>query len=155
MKLSFVGLLCSLIIYLLDSCQFVISQTLIIPIHSFIHSTSSPLLLRGAPDTARIQRRSFTPKRHRKLWVKDLPKVPTWRLERNSNPWPFGRKASNLRMSHHVPHLYVPRMVEISIRSCLPSCLGSCLVFINRGNHVILVMINLVFNVLFNYPAST
>src|SRR6218665_1945412 len=30
--------------------------------------------------------RSLTPKRHRQLRVKDLPKVPTWRLERNSNP---------------------------------------------------------------------
>jgi len=51
---------------------------------SFIHSDhfysapSSPLLLRSAPDTARILCRSFTPKRHRQLWVKDFPKVPTW-----------------------------------------------------------------------------
>jgi len=37
-----------------------------------------------APDTARILRRGFTPKRHRQQWVKDLPKVPAWRLERNS-----------------------------------------------------------------------
>src|SRR6218665_1421126 len=50
---------------------------------SFIHSgcfysaSSSPLLLRGASDTARILCRSFTPKRHRQLRVKDLPKVPT------------------------------------------------------------------------------
>ena len=41
--------------------------------HSFIHSgyfysaSSSPLLLRGAPDTARILCRNFTPKRHRQL----------------------------------------------------------------------------------------
>jgi len=44
--------------------------------YSFIHSliqtisiallqSSSPLLLRGAPDTARILCRNFTPKRHR------------------------------------------------------------------------------------------
>src|SRR6218665_4149257 len=45
-------------------------------IHSFIHSayfysaSSSPLLLRGDPDTARILCRSFTSKRHRKLQVK-------------------------------------------------------------------------------------
>ena len=56
----------------------------------FIHSdhfyspSSSSLLLRSAPDTAR----SFTPKRHRQLFVKDLPKVPTWRLEWESNPRP-------------------------------------------------------------------
>src|SRR6218665_2313522 len=59
-------------------------------INSFIHSghfysaSSSPLLLRNAPDTARILCRSFMPKCHRKLCVKDLPKVPTWRLERES-----------------------------------------------------------------------
>src|SRR6218665_1132063 len=58
---------------------------------SFIHlghfysASSSPLLLRGAPDTARILYQSFTPKRHMPLRVKDLPKVPTWRLERDSN----------------------------------------------------------------------
>src|SRR6218665_3398818 len=45
--------------------------------------------------------RSFTPKRHRQLRMKNLPKVPTWRLKRDSNPRPFGRKATNLPMSHH------------------------------------------------------
>ena len=49
---------------------------------SFIHSgcffsaSSSPLLLRGTLDTARILCLSFTPKRHRQLRVKDLPKGP-------------------------------------------------------------------------------
>ena len=56
-------------------------------------------LLRGAPDIARILCRSFTPKRHRQLRVKDSHKAPTWRLERNSNPRPFGRKVTNLPMS--------------------------------------------------------
>jgi len=78
-------------------------------IHSFIHSgdfysaSSSSLLLRSAHDTERILCRSFTPKRHRQLRVKDFPKVPTWRLERYSNPQPFGRKAPNLPMSRHAP----------------------------------------------------
>ena len=55
-------------------------------IHSFIHSfthsgcfysaSTSPLLLWGALDTSRILCRNFTPKRHRQLWTKDLPKVP-------------------------------------------------------------------------------
>ena len=73
---------------------------------SFIHScyfysaSSSPLLLRGSPDTARILCRNFTSKRHRQLWVKDLPKVPTRRLERELNPWHFGRKASTQPMRH-------------------------------------------------------
>jgi len=50
----------------------------------FYISSSSPLglLLRGAPDKARMLFRSLTPKRHRQLRVKDLPKVPTWRLSR-------------------------------------------------------------------------
>jgi len=66
-------------------------------IHSdyFYNASSSPLLLRSAPDTARILCRNFTPKSHRQLWVKDLPKVPTWRLERESNPRPSGWKLSN------------------------------------------------------------
>jgi len=61
-------------------------------IHSFIHSdhfysaSSSPFLLRSTPDTARILCWSFTPKRHRQQWAKDLPKVPTLRLVRESNP---------------------------------------------------------------------
>jgi len=63
-------------------------------VHSghFYSASSSPLLLRGAPDTARIVCRSFTPMRHRQLWVKDLPKVPTWRLERDSKPATFQTK---------------------------------------------------------------
>src|SRR6218665_1533755 len=34
----------------------------------------------------------YTPKRYRQLQVKDLSKVPTRWLERNSNPRPSGRK---------------------------------------------------------------
>jgi len=51
---------------------------------SFVHSGyfysafSSPLLIRGAPNTAWILCQNFTPKRHRQLWVKDLPKVTCW-----------------------------------------------------------------------------
>src|SRR6218665_1168015 len=73
--------------------RYCTSDSLVI-VHSFIHSdhfysaSSSPLLLKGAPDTARIPVLcwSFTPKRHRQLRVKGLLKVPTWRLERESNP---------------------------------------------------------------------
>src|SRR6218665_1040074 len=60
-------------------------RVLFIFIHSFIHSgyfysaSSSPLLLQ-------ILCRSLTPKHHRQLRVKNLPRVPTWRLERDSNP---------------------------------------------------------------------
>src|SRR6218665_797886 len=71
--------------------QTIHTNTLTI-LYSFIYSGyfysafSSPLLLRGIPDTARILCRSFTPKRYRQLRVKDLPMVPTWRLEQDSNP---------------------------------------------------------------------
>ena len=60
------GGFCSKIIYCLapDLPRF---------LHSFIHSgyfyiaSSSPVLLRGAPDTARILCRNLTTKRHRQL----------------------------------------------------------------------------------------
>jgi len=54
-------------------------------IHSFyLYSASSnPLLLTGAPDTARILCWIFMPNSHRQLRVKDLPKVPMW--QRGSN----------------------------------------------------------------------
>jgi len=44
-----------------------------------------------------------TPKRYRQLWVKELPRVPTWQLEWASNLRPLGRKAPNLPMSHPTP----------------------------------------------------
>src|SRR6218665_2827620 len=69
-------------------------------IHSFIHSgyfyDASSSSLRGVPDTAWILCQSFTLKRHRQLRVKDLPKVPTWWLERDSNPQPSGRQILTL-----------------------------------------------------------
>src|SRR6218665_1796699 len=61
-------------------------------IHSFTHyghfysAPSSPLLLRGAPDYSMDTVSEFHAEAHRQLQVKDLPKVPTWRLERESNP---------------------------------------------------------------------
>src|SRR6218665_3692963 len=76
---------------------------------SFIHIeyfSSSPLLLRGTPDTAQILCRSFTSKRYRQLRVKDLPKDPTWWLEWNSNLRPSRRKAPNLPLRHHAPHVW-------------------------------------------------
>src|SRR6218665_3401990 len=65
-------------------------------IHSFIsfHSghfysaPSSPLLLKGAPDYSTDTVSEFHAEAHMQLQVKDLPKVPTWRLERESNPRP-------------------------------------------------------------------
>src|SRR6218665_2705043 len=65
-------------------------------VQSFIHSghfysaPSSILLLRGAPDYSTDTVSEFHAEPHRQLQVKDLPKVPTWRLERESNPLPSG-----------------------------------------------------------------
>src|SRR6218665_736149 len=64
--------------------------------HSLIHSghfysaPSSPLLLRGASDYSTDTVSEFHAEAHRQLQVKDLPKVPTWRLEQESNPRPSG-----------------------------------------------------------------
>ena len=85
------------------SIFIVLEQSTFIHSGYFYSASSSALLHRGASDTARILCRSVTPKRHRQLRVKDLPKVPTWLLERDSNPRPSGRKATNLPMSHHAP----------------------------------------------------
>ena len=74
------------------------------PWSSFIHlfiqcyfcsASSSPLLLRGAPDTAQILCPSLTPKWHRQLRVKDLPEVPMSLLQ----------NTTNLPMSHHTPQI--------------------------------------------------
>ena len=97
-------------------------QAIIRPfIHSFhfYSASSSPLLLRSAPDTARMLCLSFTPKRHKQLRVKDLPKVPTWRLERDSNPRPSSQKASTLPKRHHLPRQHQPMAYQnkASIRS--------------------------------------
>src|SRR6218665_2402174 len=51
----------------------------------------------------------------RQLEVKDLPKVPTWRLERDSNPRPSGRKASNLAKRHHAPAVEGQPSVLLSV----------------------------------------
>src|SRR6218665_332 len=59
---------------------------------SFIHSVhfysapSSPILRRGAPDYSTNTVSEFHAEAHRQLQVKDLPKVPMWRLEWESNP---------------------------------------------------------------------
>ena len=79
----------------------------------FYRASSNWLLLRGASDTARILCRSFTQKRHRQLWVKDLPKVPTWRLERESNPRPSGWELSTQPMRHHFPQLRVSQILAM------------------------------------------
>src|SRR6218665_1890020 len=50
---------------------------------------------------------------------KDLPKVPTWQLERDSNPRPSGRKASTLPRRHHVPRPSLRCTVDPAIERTL------------------------------------
>ena len=76
------------IVYLIVIYQ----ETQLTKARSFIHfvhfysSPSSPLLLRDAPDYCTDAVSEFHPEAHRQLLVKDLLKVPTWRLERESEP---------------------------------------------------------------------
>ena len=63
--------------------------------------------------------------RHRQVRVKDLPTVPTWQGEQDSNPWPFGWKATNLPMSHHTPQYHyfnitIPDALLWRQSNCLP-----------------------------------
>ena len=69
----------------------------------FYSAPSSPLLLRGVPDYSTNTVSEFHAEAHRQLQVKDLPNVRTWRLERESNPRPSGRKSSSQPRRHHVP----------------------------------------------------
>src|SRR6218665_1355393 len=49
----------------------------------------------------------------------------TWRLERDSDPRPFGRKASNLPMNHHAPHVPWSKVIKILIAYNICLCLAS------------------------------
>src|SRR6218665_595808 len=53
----------------------------------------------------------------RQLQVKDLPKVPTWRLKRDSNPRPFKQKASNLPRSITCPTSFEDQLTNVSRNS--------------------------------------
>jgi len=66
-------------IRVLSTCRIGHRKAIYLIIYLFNQAISSPLQLRGAPDTTRILCRSFTPKRQRQLWVKDLPKVHSLR----------------------------------------------------------------------------
>src|SRR5688572_2245967 len=79
-------------------------------IHSFIHfrylySAPSRFLLRGAPDYSADTESEFHAEAHEQLRAKDLPRVPTRRLEVDSNPQPSGCKAPNIPLHHRVPQI--------------------------------------------------
>jgi len=55
-------------------------------IYPFLQHFSRHEPFRSAPDHSNWHCIGvYTPKRYRQLQVKDLPKVPTWQLERDSN----------------------------------------------------------------------
>src|ERR1043165_1821526 len=73
--------------------------------YSFIHfrylySAPSRFLLRGAPDYSADTGSEFHAEAHEQLLVKDLLRVPTRRLEVDTNPQPFGCKAPNIPLHH-------------------------------------------------------
>ena len=86
----------------------------------FIHfysASRSMSLSEALPATAIDTVGVYMPKLYRQLHVKDLPKVLTWRLERDSNPRPSSRKASILPMCHHAPHplkSWTPKIIVCS-----------------------------------------
>src|SRR5678816_1640411 len=70
---------------------------------STCNSASSRFLLRGAPDYSADTESEFHAEAHEQLRVKDLPRVPTRRLEVDSNPQPSGCKAPNIPLHHRAP----------------------------------------------------
>src|SRR6188768_3789759 len=73
----------------------------------YLYSTPSRFLLRGAPDYSADTESEFHAEEHEQLRVKDLPRVPTRRLEVDSNPQPFGCKAPNMPLHHRAPIILV------------------------------------------------
>ena len=77
--------------------------------HSFIHfrylySAPSRFLLRGAPDYSADTESEFHAEAHDQLRVKDLLRIPTRRLEVDSNPQPSGCKAPKIPLHRRAPH---------------------------------------------------
>ena len=70
---------------------------------STCYSAPSIFLLRGAPDYSADTESEFHAEAHEQLRVKDLPRVPTRRLEVDSNPQPSGCKAPNIPLHHRAP----------------------------------------------------
>src|SRR5688572_29627277 len=64
------------------------------------YSAPSRFLFRGAPDYCADAESEFHAEAHEQLRVKDLPRVPTLRLEVDSNPQPSSCKAPNIPLHH-------------------------------------------------------
>src|SRR5688572_13440752 len=70
---------------------------------STCYSALSRFLLGGAPDYRADTESEFHAEAHEQLRVMDLPRVPTRRLEVDSNPQPSGCKALNIPLHHRAP----------------------------------------------------
>ena len=62
----------------------------------YLYSAPSRYLLRGAPEYSADTESEFHAEAHEQLRARDLPRVPTRRLEVDSNPQPSGCKAPNI-----------------------------------------------------------
>ena len=89
--------------------------------HSFVHSAISIAPLQvlyysegRTPDYSTDTVSEFHAEAHRQLQVKDLPKVPTRRLERESNPRPSGWNSLSQPRHHHVPYKFIKICPETS-----------------------------------------
>src|SRR6478672_3593678 len=74
---------------------------------STCYRAPSGFLLRGAPDYSADTESEFHAEAHEQLRVKDLPRVPTRRIEVDSNPQPSGCKAPNIPLHHRAPLIYI------------------------------------------------
>jgi len=85
------------------------TQIVLYCIHPFLQRFSQHEPFRSAPDHS--NRHSVSESTlavcYKQLQVKNLSKVLTWQLERDSNPWPSGRKASTLSICQHAPQWYL------------------------------------------------
>src|SRR5688572_28117394 len=80
---------------------------------STCYSAPSRFLLRGTHDYSPDTESEFHAEAHEQLRVKDLPGVPTQRLEVDSNPQPSGCKAPNIPLHHRA--LYLAQISNFSI----------------------------------------
>src|SRR6218665_1169027 len=138
-------------------------------IHSFIYAISiGPLQVRyyskALPTQhgycAGVSGQSATGNR-----VKDLPKVPTWRLERDSNPLPTTIRSKGIDSTNAPPyprlHLYLSDFLYICLSGCLSMfqfvcvCLSIMFVLLVPSMVIIIIFIKFSFIWRRNTPSDT
>ena len=102
-------------------------------------ASSSSLLLRDAPDTARILCRSFMLKHHRQLQVKDLPKVPTARA--GFEPTTLRTKGDESTNEPPCPNNFSYITLVDSFRSLLFFCLWQEVIVRPTSMNVLLILV--------------